>query len=157
MRHFRLPRPKDLRELRRIKSSQGKIGSAIGKGSEDFFEGVLTTLLQRGKIKGFRRTIKWSPDDRYGGTDFFITDLNGREYRVDIKSSKARTGMKRPDIVYIVIGLYPKEKKILRQLQNSKIIPKEKRRQEPAKFSQLPLRKEGEQDAESELGSESTL
>ena len=154
MRHFRLLRPKDLRELQRIKSSQGKVGSAIGEDREDFFEGVLTKLLQQGKIKGFRRTIKWSTEDREEGTDFFITDLNGREHRVDIKSSKTRARRKRPGIVYIVIGLHSKEKNILRQLQKYKIIPKEKRRQELVGASQLPLRKEENQNAESGLRSE---
>jgi len=147
MRHFRPLKPRDRRELQRIESSQRRIGSVIGKSSEDFFEGILISLLQQGRIKEFRRTAKWSPDDREGGTDFFITDLNGREYRVDIKSSKIRTGRKRPGIVYIVIGLHPKEKKVLRQLQRHGIISNKEKKRRLVEVKQFQLEKEENQDA----------
>ena len=127
MKPSRSLKPRDLRELQRIKieSSQRKIGNVIGQNSEDFFERVLTKLLQQGKIEGFKRTPKWSPDDR-GGTDFFITDLDGKEHRVDVKSSKTWIIEKRPGIAYIIIGLNPSEKKTLKQLRKYKIIPRKK-------------------------------
>jgi len=130
MRHFKPPKPRDKRELQRIKSSQRRIGSVIGKDSEDFFERVLTSLLQQGRIRGFKRTAKWSLDDREGGTDFFITDLEGREHRIDVKSSKFWIGEKRPGVIYIVIGLHPKETKILRQLKRHGIISNKKEKAE---------------------------
>lgn len=122
MRHFRPLRPRDLRELQRIKSSRGKAGSAIGKGSEDFFKGVLIKLYQEGKIKGFKKTRKWSFDDYHRGTDFFIWGIDERMHRVDIKSSKIWKEGEKPGIIYIVVGLHPDEKDILRQLRKYKII-----------------------------------
>lgn len=122
MRHFRPLRPRDLRELQRIKSSQGKAGTAVGKGSEDFFKGVLIKLYQERKIKGFRKTRKWSFADYHRGIDFFIWGIDEKVHGINVKSSEAWLVKRKPDIIYIVVGLHPEEKEIVKQLRKYKII-----------------------------------
>ncbi len=109
------------RELRRIRRAKGRAGSAVGRGSENFFKKILIELYQQKQIKWFEKTRKFSPDD-WVEIDFFIGSLDGRRHEVDVKSSQPLLQKRKPNIIYVVVGLCPDKEEILKQLRKEGII-----------------------------------
>ena len=109
------------RELRRIRFSKGRAGSATGRFSENFFGDLLLELRRERRINDFEKIPKYSPEDSWG-IDFYVYSLKGRKYKVDVKSSGIWIGRKIPNTVYIIVGLCPDKEKILEQLRKEGII-----------------------------------
>ena len=91
-----------------------------GRSSEDFFGALLLELFKQGLIKDFERIPKYSLEDSWG-IDFYVYSLDGRRYKVDVKSSEIWIGRKNPNTVYIIVGLCPDKEKILEQLRKEGI------------------------------------
>lgn len=109
------------RELERVKSSRGRAGSAVGRESENFFKKILIELSQQKQIKWFEKTRKFSPDD-WVGIDFFVVSNDGRRHEVNVKSSQTGLQKRKPNIIYVVVGLCPDKEEILEQLRKERII-----------------------------------
>ncbi len=109
------------REWRRIRFSKGRAGSAVGRESEEFFKKILVELYQQKQIRWFEKTRKFSPDD-WVGIDFFVGSNDGRRHEVNVKSSQTWLQKRKPNIIYVVVGLCPDKEEILEQLRKEGII-----------------------------------
>lgn len=101
-----------------------RVASELGYLCEDYAVEVIRSAVEAGLIKSMRRTERLGKEDVLGGYDMVITDWNGMEHSLSIKSSRRQfieSQWTRPDIPVLFVELNQPPKKIWNNLR--KIFP----------------------------------